>query len=140
MDIPHIVEPIINLKTAICLASRFGKYKPTNMPKAKYRMNKMISWAVSVLLNNKVEDLTCGFRAYTRDALLRLNLIETFTYTQEVIIDAIGKKIKLLWLPVHVEYFSERKSRVTKNLTRYIFRSIRIVLRTAKDTKPAVFF
>ena len=140
MDIPQIIQPILNLKTAICLASRFGKYKPTNMPKKKYRMNKMISWAVSVLLNNKVEDLTCGFRAYTRDALLRLNLIETFTYTQEVIIDAIGKKIKLLWLPVHVEYFSERKSRVTKNLTRYIFRSIRIVLRTAKDTKPAVFF
>jgi hypothetical protein len=36
-----------------------------------------------------------------------------FTYTQEVIIDAIGKKLKIVWIPVKVKYFADRKSRVT---------------------------
>ncbi len=84
--------------------------------------------------------MTCWFRAYSRDALLKLSLIESFTYTQEVIIDAIGKKIKLVWVPVPVKYFSERKSRVISSIFIYAWRSMKIVVRTVRDTRPTVFF
>lgn len=140
LDIPNIVQPLLSYKADIVLASRFGVHTPTNMPAIKYRLNKIIASIVSTLSKYKVDDLTCGFRAYSRESLLRLNLMESFTYTQEVVIDAIGKRMRLFWVPVCVKYFATRKSRVTSRLIKYIWRSLIIVWRTLRDNKPTLFF
>lgn len=140
LDIPKLVHPLLARNAEIVLASRFGKHKPTAMPWIKYRLNKLVARVVSKLLSHPIDDLTCGFRAYSREALMQLNLIESFTYTQEVIIDAIGKRIKMIWLPVQVKYFAERKSRVVWSIASYIGKSFMIIFRTVRDVRPLVFF
>jgi glycosyltransferase involved in cell wall biosynthesis len=139
-DIPALVSPILDQKTDIVIGSRFSGKDAKKIPWIKSVLNRLIASFVGWLMGRKIDDLTCGFRAYNRESLLRLNLATSYTYTQETIIDAFGKNLRILWIPVSVEYFSERKSRVVKTITSYIARSLSIILRAVRDVRPIVFF
>jgi glycosyltransferase involved in cell wall biosynthesis len=139
-DISKLINPIIEGEADIVSADRFSDIKAKNMPKSKYHLNKIAAWIIGWFMNTKINDLTCGFRAYNREALLRLNLPGNFTYTQEVIIDAIGKNLKIRWIPVEVTYFEERKSRVVKSIWNYVNNSFRIILKAIRDVRPMKFF
>ncbi len=91
-------------------------------------------------LNVNTQDLTCGFRAHNRETLLRLNTPTGFTYTQETIIDAIGKNLRLIWIPVKVTYFSDRKSKIVKSVYGFVNNSARIILKAVRDVRPMKFF
>ena len=139
-DIPKIIQPILDGDSDLVSADRFGEHKAKNMPASKYHLNRLAAWIIGKFLNHKIKDLTCGFRAYNRETLLRLNLPGNFTYTQEVIIDAIGKNLKLKWIPVEVTYFSGRNSRVVSSVYRYVNNSARIILKAVRDVRPMKFF
>lgn len=139
-DIPKIINPVLNNEADMVSADRFGKHKAKNIPWIKSFLNRVVASIIGKFLNHKINDLTCGFRAYNRETLLRLNLPGNFTYTQEVIIDAIGKNLKVLWVPVEVTYFPERKSRVVKSIYKYISNSGRIILKAVRDVRPMKFF
>ena len=139
-DIQKLVKPIINHESDIVIGSRFSWKKADGIPFIKSFLNRVIAGFVWVLMMKKIDDLTCWFRAYNRESLLRLNLIETFTYTQETIIDWFGKWLRISWIPISVKYFQNRKSRVVKTITSYIARSMMIILRTVRDVKPLTFF
>jgi hypothetical protein len=99
-------------------------------------MNRIISF-VSKL---KVYDASCGFRAYSRDCLLNLNLQGSFTYTHETILDLLHKGYRVSQIPVNVKYFEERVSRVANNLPKYAFKTSVIIFKCLKDYKPLQFF
>ncbi|MCD6149977.1 glycosyltransferase family 2 protein [bacterium] len=139
-DISKLVRPILDGKADMVSADRFGKHQAKNIPWIKDFLNRTAAWIIGKFLNHKINDLTCGFRAYNRETLLRLNLPGNFTYTQEVIIDAIGKNLKVAWVPVEVTYFQDRQSRVVKSVFRYINNSTRIILKAIRDVRPMNFF
>lgn len=139
-DIAKLIKPILNGEADMVSADRFGKHKAKNMPSAKYFLNRFAAWMIGWFMNHQIKDLTCGFRAYNRESLLRLNLPGAFTYTQEVIIDLLGKNMKLKWVPVEVTYFTERKSRVVRSIYKYINNSFRIILKAVRDVRPMKFF
>ena len=139
-DIVKIIEPILKGEADMVSADRFGDHKAQNMPTAKYYLNRLAAWIIGKFMNYPIKDLTCGFRGYSRETLLRLNLPGGFTYTQEVIIDALGKNLKLKWVPVVVTYFAERKSRVVKSIYRYVNNSAKIILKAVRDVRPMKFF
>jgi len=142
-DIPRMVAPVLGKKADMVIASRFSKSKehyPENMPLVKKIFNQLGARIVGLFWGQKIDDLTCGFRAYSREVLLRLNLNHPFTYTQETIIDALSKNFKLVWLPVRVVYFEKRRSRMTGKLGRFVFQSTRIIISMLRDTKPLKFF
>lgn len=139
-DIKKIISPILNGEADMVSADRFGDHKAQNMPAAKYYLNRLAAIVIGKFMNTKIKDLTCGFRGYNRETLLRLNLPGQFTYTQEVIIDAIGKNLKVVWVSVMVTYFAERKSRVVKNIYKYVSDSGRIILKAVRDVRPMKFF
>lgn len=139
-DIKKIIAPILNGKADMVSADRFGNHKAKNMPAAKYYLNRFAAWLIGWFMNYPIKDLTCGFRAYSRETLLRLNLPGAFTYTQEVIIDALGKNLKIQWVAVEVTYFQERKSRVVKSIYKYVNNSTRIILKAVRDVRPMKFF
>lgn len=139
-DIKNIIAPILAGKADMVSADRFGDHKAQNMPATKYYLNRLAAYIIGKFMNYPIKDLTCGFRGYNKETLLRLNLPGQFTYTQEVIIDAIGKNLKVLWVPVVVTYFAERKSRVVKSIYRYINNSARIILKAVRDVRPMKFF
>jgi len=139
-DISKLIDPILEGEADIVSADRFSDIEAKNMPRSKYHLNKIAASIIGWFMNSKINDLTCGFRAYDREALLRLNLPGNFTYTQEVIIDAIGKNLKMKWIPVEVTYFEGRKSRVVKSIWSYVNNSFKIILKAIRDVRPMKFF
>ncbi|HAR99723.1 MAG: Glycosyl transferase family 2 [Candidatus Moranbacteria bacterium GW2011_GWC2_37_73] len=139
-DISKIIEPILNGEVDMTSADRFGKHKAKNMPAAKYYLNRFAAWIIGWFMNYPIKDLTCGFRGYNKETLLRLNLPGAFTYTQEVIIDALGKNLKIKWIPVEVTYFEGRKSRVVRSIYKYVNNSAKIILKAVRDVRPMKFF
>lgn len=140
-DIPKLLEPILNGENDMVIANRFGGKEAENIPWVKSFLNKVAAKIIGFFLNYKIGDLTCGFRAHNKETLLRFNLTNVhFTYTQETIIDAIGKNLKLVWVPVHVTYFSDRESRVVKSIWNFVSNSSKIILKAIRDVRPLKFF
>lgn len=140
-DIPKLLTPILEKKADMVIANRFGKHEAKNMPKIKYCLNRFAAKLIGFFLNYPIDDLTCGFRAHSRETMLRLNITNVnFTYTQETIIDAIGKNLKLKWIPVSVQYFTDRKSRIVKSIWKFIANSAKIILKAVRDVRPMKFF
>lgn len=139
-DIEKIIRPILDGKADLVSADRFSDHKAENIPFVKDMLNRLAASLISWFMKAPISDLTCGFRGYSRETLLRLNLPGGFTYTQEVIIDAIGKDLKVLWIPVKVTYFADRKSRVVKSVWKYVNNSAKIIVKTVRDVRPLKFF
>jgi glycosyltransferase involved in cell wall biosynthesis len=139
-DIPKIIQPILDGEVDMVSADRFSKKTAKDIPWIKNLLNRFAAWIIGKFMNTKIHDLTCGFRAYSRELLLRLNLPGEFTYTQEVIIDALGKNMKIKWIPVEVKYFTERKSRVVRSVYKYVNSSFKIILKAVRDVRPMKFF
>ena len=139
-QIPHIIKPILKNEADMVTGNRFGSGIPENMPKSKYWGNKQMSRLISLISGQKFRDVSCGFRAYNREALMRLNLFGSFTYTQETILDMVYKGLRVVEFPVDVKYFKGRKSRVAGNILKYAINTSSIILKTLRDYKPMVFF
>ena len=99
-------------------------------------MNRLVSRIAKI----KLRDSACGFRAYSSEALLNLNLNGKFTYTQETILDLAYKGLRIHEVPVGVTYFKDRKSRVAGSICNYALRSLNIILKSFRDYKPLKFF
>lgn len=140
-DIPKLLTPILEGKADMVIANRFGEKRAKNIPWIKENLNKLAAKMIGFFLNYKTDDLTCGFRAHNLETLLRLNLTNVnFTYTQETIIDAIGKNLKLIWVPVDVTYFDDRQSKITKSIYKFVSNSTKIILKAIRDVRPMKFF
>jgi glycosyltransferase involved in cell wall biosynthesis len=141
-DIEKLIRPILENQADFVTASRFidKAYKP-DMSLIKYMGNRLMSRFVSRLTHRKFYDVSCGFRAYNKETLQRLNLFGDFTYTQETFIDLAFKQIEILEVPVHVRGRREHgKSRVASNLFRYAVQTLKIIIRTFRDNKPFRLF
>lgn len=139
-DIPKLLRPVLDGKADLVSADRFSEHKAENIPFVKDSLNRLAARVIGSFMSAPISDLTCGFRAYSREMLLRVNLSGSFTYTQEVIIDALGKDLRVLWVPVKVKYFPERKSRVVKSVGKYIKNSAKIIMKAVRDVRPLKFF
>jgi glycosyltransferase involved in cell wall biosynthesis len=139
-DIEKLIAPLLAQKADLVSADRFSGIKAKNIPFVKDTLNRLAASLIGFFMNEKITDLTCGFRAYSRETLLRLNLPGDFTYTQETIIDAIGKNLRVIWVPVEVTYFPDRTSRVVRSIGKYLNSSIRIILKAVRDVRPMKFF
>jgi hypothetical protein len=111
-----------------------------DMPKVKLIGNKMMSYLISKLVGHHYDDVSCGFRCYSREALLWLNLHGAFTYTQESFLDLSAKDLRIVEVPVTVRYFAHRKSRVAGELIRYLLQTLLIIFRAYRDYHPLKFF
>lgn len=139
-DIQKLVDPILEDKADMVVANRFAGGKPDNMSGIKFWGNKQMNKLVNFLARTKFEDVSSGFRAYNREALLHMNLLGKFTYTQEVFLDLSMKGLRIIQIPVEVKYFADRKSRVAGNILKYASKTSWIIFRTIRDYKPLQFF
>lgn len=139
-DIQKMIDPVLSGEADMVIADRFGEHKAKNIPWAKDFLNRLAARLVGTFMKFKIKDLTCGFRAMNTETMLKLNLPGGFTYTQETIIDALGKNLKLKWIPVEVTYFADRKSRVVKSIFQFVNNSFRIIIKAIRDVRPMKFF
>lgn len=139
-EIQSLLDPILENKADMVVGDRFSESSAKNIPWIKDFFNRLGASMVGSFLNVKTHDITCGFRAHNRETLLRLNNPTGFTYTQETIIDAIGKNLRVMWVPVTVTYFADRQSRIVKSAWSFINNSARIILKAVRDVRPMKFF
>lgn len=139
-QIPELVKPITLQKADFCIGVRFSEGRPNNMPKIKYWGNKQINKIVSYISNTKIQDASCGFRAYSKNTLLSMNLHGSFTYTHETILDLLDKGFVVAQIPITVQYFDDRVSRIANNLFKYGIKTSKIIIKSFKDYKPLYFF
>lgn len=141
-EIEKLIKPIINKEADVVTGSRFidKSFTPKNMPWIKRWGNNRVANIISWATGQKFHDVSCGFRAYSKESMLRLNLFGSFTYTQETFLDLAYKGLHIMEIPVTVQYFDERKSRVANSIFGYATKSANIIFKTVKDYRPLKFF
>ncbi len=139
-EIPELIAPIVNHQADMVIGSRFLNGTPKNIPKIKLLGNKIFTKLVSSLIGQKFTDTQTGFRAYSREALLKISVVNEFTYTQEVLIDLKFKGLQIVEVPISVRYDDKRKSRVVKSIFGYSSRAISIITRTLVYHRPMFSF
>jgi len=138
-EIPNLVKPIISKQYDIVIGSRFVNKIPDDYPKIKVIGNKIFTKIVSTAVGQKFSDTQSGFRAYSRDAIMNISVVNNFTYTQEVLIDLSFKKFRVGDVPVTIKYY-RRKSKVANNIFSYSFRALSIILKTLTYHRPILAF
>lgn len=140
-DIPKLITPILNGEADVVTGTRFKeKREIPNMSKMRKLGNAFFVSLINWLTSSKFTDTQCGFRAYSREAALRLNLFGGFTYTQEVLLDLLGKGQRIEEVPVNVVYHPGRSSKISGSLFNYGVRALLIILITFRDYYPLKFF
>lgn len=141
-DIQKLIQPILHDGVGFVTATRFAKPDLVpDMPAIKKWGNRWMTRIINFLTGQRFTDVSCGFRAYTRETALKLTLFGHFTYTQETFIDLTYKDVSMVEVPLRVR--GERRhgrSRVASNLWRYGLKSAAIIFRTARDYQPLYFF
>jgi glycosyltransferase involved in cell wall biosynthesis len=137
-DIPLLVKPILEGKADIVIGARpIDKIKHFS-PVKKY-LQKIGSFVVKWMSNTDIPDAPSGFRAFSRDAALQLNVFNEYTYTLETIIQAGQKNMAIISVPVRVNK-DLRPSRLIKNIPSYIAESIGTIIKIFVVYKPFRFF
>ncbi|MFO8056732.1 MAG: glycosyltransferase family 2 protein [bacterium] len=140
--IPELIMPIVEDRADFVTCTRFKKPELVpKMPAVKRWGNAWMSRIISTVTGKKFTDVSCGFRAYTRDTVLRLNLFGDFTYTQESFLDLARKNVRMTEVPLPVRGEREfGQSRVASSISRYALRAGSIILLALRDTRPLMFF
>jgi glycosyltransferase involved in cell wall biosynthesis len=139
-EIPILINPILNDQVEMVIGNRFTSGIPRYMPVVKYWGNKVMCQLIYSVGGQKYQDVSCGFRAYSREALLRLNGFANFTYTHETILSLLFQKSRISEVPIMVKYFPERKSRVANSIFRYALQTTKIIFRVLLDYRPMRIF
>ena len=140
--IADLIRPVVEGRADFATCSRFAKPELVPvMPTIKRWGNAWMALIVSAVTGHRFYDVSCGFRAYRREAALRLNLFGAFTYTQETFLDLARKNAKIVEVPLPVRGEREfGKSRVASSISRYALRAGSILLFSLRDTRPLAFF
>lgn len=137
-DIPLLVQPILDRKAELVVGARpISEIK--HFPFIKKQLQKLGSWVVRLASNTDIPDAPSGFRALSRDAAMRLNVFNDYTYTLETIIQAGQKNMAIVSVPVRVNE-DLRPSRLVKSIPSYLNKSIITIIRIFVVYKPFRFF
>jgi len=141
-DIPTVIGPILEGRAEFVTASRFADPALTpRMPWVKRFGNWGMARLVSTIVGQRFEDVSCGFRAYSRETLLKLVLTGSFTYTQESFLLLAQRGVHMVEIPVKVRGVREHgRSRVASNVLTYGLRTSRIIFTVVRDYSPEVLF
>jgi glycosyltransferase involved in cell wall biosynthesis len=137
-DIPSLVKPVLDKKAELVIGARpVSEIK--HFPALKKQLQKLGSWVVRLASNTDIPDAPSGFRAMSREAALRLNVFNDYTYTLETIIQAGQKDMAIVSVPVRVNE-DLRRSRLVKSIPSYLKKSITTIIRIFVVYKPFRFF
>jgi glycosyltransferase involved in cell wall biosynthesis len=136
--IPDLIQPILDGSADIVIADRQTESIEHFSP-LKKRLQKLGSKVVNLAADTDVPDAASGFRAYSREALIRLNPVTRFSYTMETIIQAGNKQLAIDSIPIRTNP-KTRESRLFKRTYQHVLKSTAAILRAYMMYKPLTFF
>lgn len=137
-DIETIVRPILDGKADIVIGER-PIDKTEHFSPLKKKLQHFGSWVVRKASKTNIPDAPSGFRAYSREAALRMNVINEYTYTLETIVQAGRNKMAIMSVPIHTNG-ELRPSRLFSNMFGYIKKSMLTIVRAFMMYRPLQFF
>ena len=137
-DIEALVRPILEGRSDIVIGSR-PINKMAHFSSLKKKLQHLGSWVVRRASKSMIPDAPSGFRAFSREAALRLNVTNEYTYTLETIVQAGREKIPMEAVDIRTNG-ELRPSRLFHSMFGYIRKSILTILRTYVLYKPLAFF
>ena len=137
-DISKLIQPILRKEADIVVGDRQVE-TIRHFSSMKIFLQKFGSWVVRQLSGTLIPDATSGFRAYSRDAALQLNVVSDFTYTIETIISAGKKNLAITHIPVKTNK-KLRESRLFPSIKVYLQRSLITMLKVYSMYRPLRLF
>ncbi len=137
-EIVRLIEPIVAGRADMVIGDR-APHRSEHFGALKRALQGVGSWAVRRLSGTTIPDAASGFRAFSRHAALRMNVLTRFTYTLETIIQAGKKNIAITHVPIRTNP-ERRPSRLFGNLASYIGRSVVTMLRIYAMYEPLKVF
>ena len=137
-DIPKLIKPIQNNDADMVIGAR-PIMSHTEFSLAKKFLQIIGSKVVRLVSGTDVDDAPSGFRAYSRDAAMKINVFSKYTYTLETIIQSGQQGLIIKSIPIRVNK-QLRKSRLFKSTFQYIKRSMLTIIRIFIVYRPLKFF
>jgi len=137
-DIPRLIAPLLLGEADVVIGDRNVQALDSMSPMKKF-LQRIGSWVVRQVSDTQVPDTTSGFRAYTREAALRLTIVSDFTYTLESIIQAGKKRITIAHVPISTNPRT-RKSRLFSSIWTYVKASAATIVRIYAMYEPLKVF
>ncbi len=136
--IDALVRPLLDQMADVVIGSR-EIAKLEKMPFANKYGNIVGSYVVCKLADVPKLDASTGFRAYTREAALRINILSHHTYTHETFFQLADLKLRIVEIPIMARPV-KRKSRLIKSVSSHIRRSLTVIFRMTLLYKPLKVF
>jgi glycosyltransferase involved in cell wall biosynthesis len=136
--VSDLVAPIVHGQADIVVADR-QTHNIQHFSPLKKRLQKVGSRVVNIAASTELPDAASGFRAYSRESLIRLNLVTKFSYCMETIIQAGNKRMKITSIPIDTNP-KTRESRLFRTTREHVIKSAATILRAYVMYRPLVFF
>ncbi len=137
-DIEKLVRPILEGKADMVIGERPIDQTEHFSP-LKKKLQHFGSWVVRKASKTDIPDAPSGFRAYSREAAMRMNVVNEYTYTLETIVQAGRNKIPLMSVPIRTNG-ELRPSRLFSSMFGYVKKSMLTIIRAFLMYKPLMFF
>jgi glycosyltransferase involved in cell wall biosynthesis len=101
--VPELIQPILDGKSDMVVGSRFkGEILPGSMSFLHRRIgNPILTGALNMLFGTRISDTHSGFRAFTKEALARMDLHSPgMEFASEMIIEAANKGLRISEIPI----------------------------------------
>ncbi len=137
-DIPKLIRPILDKRADIVIGER-PIDETEHFSWTKKKLQHFGSWVVRKASDTNIPDAPSGFRAFSRDAAMRVNVINDYTYTLETIVQAGRNRMAIISVPVRTNP-ELRKSRLFHSMFGYIKKSMLTIIRALMMYKPLYCF
>lgn len=137
-DIEKLVRPILEGKSDIVIGER-PIDETEHFSPLKKKLQRFGSWTVRVASNSDIPDAPSGFRAYSREAAMKMNVVNEYTYTLETIVQAGRSKMAMTSVPIRTNA-ELRPSRLFSSMFGYVKKSMVTIIRAFMMYKPLRFF
>lgn len=137
-DVPKLTAPILAGEADMVIGSR-PIDQTEHFSWIKKKLQRLGSWAVRMASKTNIEDAPSGFRAISREAAMRLNVFNAYTYTLETIIQAGLSNLRVISVPIRTNA-DLRPSRLVKSIASYVKRSLVTILRVMLVYRPLAYF
>lgn len=137
-DIPRLIAPILEGRADLVIGDRQVD-RVAHFSRVKKLLQRFGSWVVRQASNTGIPDAASGFRAYSREAALRLHSFTDFSHSMETLIQAGRKGLAITHVPIRTNQ-PLRESRLFRSVWRYLLTSSAIIVRTYAMYKPLPIF
>lgn len=126
--IEDLVRPIVEGRADVVIGDRNPGENPEFSPLKRF-LQKFGTRVVRKISGIEVSDAVSGFRAYNRDAALKINVMTRFSYTTETLIHAGQSGLTVLSVPIETNA-ATRPSRLFTSMPAFLRKQVLTILRS----------